>query len=1071
MALLFSLVPNLTVNAAVADPDILSGRPVIQVNSSQFSNPANATDANDSTFTSMWEFYHNYGLTFNTPTANISKIRIVVDDYHKMQANGLVVFWTTDGAGQNNRWVSANDTTMDVNLKNVYMISVTLGDSSVVSSSNPLKLYTIEAYAMDLTPPTVPVITSHTIGNGQVSLDWSASSDTDGVSGYKIYQDGGYIDEVNGSTTTYTAVGLSNADTHSYQVSATDTKANESARSDAVLLRSNNSIPPTKPVNLEGVASSNTVALSWEPAIETDIEGYNIYVDGEQYNEDLVSGNSYNINGLTNGTSYAFTVEAVNTSGIASAISDTTTVIPSNAPAKITGVGVTSDDTTATVTWNESGYEDLKGYDVYMDGVKVTSEPVTGFTYTVTGLKYGTKYNFEVTASNLTDEESVKSDAASITIVNPNPPASPSGVSVVSGSQHAVVSWTANTESDLAGYEIYNGNVLAGQVNANATSYDVTGLTNDITYSLKVLALNTSHKSSDFSEAVLVTPLSDHSKLATLTMGGGTLTPVFSPTELNYTVHVANDVASVTFTPTVAERYETVKVNGVEVGQNFIPGMPSFPGMPPMPGMPGMPPMPGTPDTLWGNTSEQLPVHVGTNIIDIAVTAKDGKTVSHYVVTIYKAGSLNSGLSDLTTSIGTLDPLFNVNESAYFLAVDADVSSMKVTPTVADSHASVFVNGVAVTSGDNSLPIDLNVGDNAIEVKVTEEDGTSKTYTVNVTRAALPIPSDITNLVETHTTTTANFTFSLPTDRNFSKVNIYMNDNAVNTVTSGVYNVINLTPNTSYTFLFKAVNEAGAESVGVTHTVKTDAITPPVDPPVVIQPDVTPVVTPAPTATPAPTSAPTPAPTPVVNQDKPVFNDKVNVGAIRAIAEKAQNTPPKPFSDVPAQSWSAATIDLATRMGIVSGDTNGTFNPTKLTTRAEFATMFVNALGLTPSGTSSFSDAKGHWAEDAIQALKSNGIISGYGDGSFKPDQTISRAEIVTMIIKVMTIKASTSGNQFSDVKGNWAQNAINAAADAGIISGTGNGKFDPNANATKEQSVTMIIRMLNVTLDLGLKL
>ncbi|QGQ99813.1 hypothetical protein EHS13_35590 [Paenibacillus psychroresistens] len=870
-------------------------------------------------------------------------------------------------------------------------------------------------------------------------------------------------------------------------------------------------------------------------------------------------------------------------------------------PAKITGVDVTSDETTATVTWNASNRMDLKGYDVYMDGVKATSESVTGLSYTATGLKYGTEYSFEVTASTLTDEESVKSDSVSITIVNPNAPASPTGVSVVSGSQHAVISWTANTEYDLAGYEIYNGNNLAGQVNANVTSYDVTGLTNDSTYSLKVLAVNTSDKYSAFSEVFSVTPLSDNSKLKTLIMGGGILTPVFSPTELNYTVHVTSDVTSVTVTPTVSERYETVKVNGVTVVQNFMPGMPGFPGMPGMPGFPGMPPMPGTPDMLWGNTSENLPVHAGANIIDIAVTAKDGKTVSHYVVTVYKAGSSNSDLSDLTTSVGDLDPIFNTTDSTYYLTVDADVSSMKVTPTAADSHASVSVNGVTVTSGDDSLPIDLNVGDNVIEVnvtaedgdtsqsytiyayrvsndtrlgyleisdgelspefnsatasytasvsndvkgidvtptvayynssvtvngepltdhsnpafakiggvspfahvalsvgsnpidiEVTAEDGTTKTYTINVTREALPIPSDITNLVETHTTTTVNFTFSLPTDRGFSTVNIYMNGNAVDSVTSGVYNVKDLTSNTSYTFLFKAINEAGAESVGVTHTVKTDAVTPPVDEPVVIppvdepvvippvvKPVVTPTATPAPTPTPVVTPAPTPTPvvtpaptsTPVVNQDKPELNDKVNVGIIRAIVEKAQNTPSKPFSDVPAKSWSAATIDLATRMGIVSGDTNSSFNPTKPTTRAEFATMFVNALGLTPSGTGSFSDAKGHWAEDAIQALKSNGIISGYGDGSFKPNQTISRAEIVTMISKVMTIKASTSGKQFSDVKGNWAQNAINAAADAGIISGTGNGKFDPNANATKEQSVAMILRMLNVTLDLGLKL
>ncbi|WP_222708584.1 S-layer homology domain-containing protein [Paenibacillus sp. N3.4] len=62
--------------------------------------------------------------------------------------------------------------------------------------------------------------------------------------------------------------------------------------------------------------------------------------------------------------------------------------------------------------------------------------------------------------------------------------------------------------------------------------------------------------------------------------------------------------------------------------------------------------------------------------------------------------------------------------------------------------------------------------------------------------------------------------------------------------------------------------------------------------------------------------------------------------------------------------------------------------------------MLVKALGLTLEGAPSFKDTKEHWAADAIATLKASGIINGYEDGTFKPNQIISRAEIVVMLSK-----------------------------------------------------------------------
>jgi hypothetical protein len=201
------------------------------------------------------------------------------------------------------------------------------------------------------------------------------------------------------------------------------------------------------------------------------------------------------------------------------------------------------------------------------------------------------------------------------------------------------------------------------------------------------------------------------------------------------------------------------------------------------------------------------------------------------------------------------------------------------------------------------------------------------------------------------------------------------------------------------------------------------------------------------------------------------LNDKVNLDVVKGIVAKAATAPTVVFTDISKTSWSTSAIDLAAKIGIVKGYEDGTFHADAKVTRAEFATMLVNALGLSPTGSSNFSDTKGHWAADAIRALQSSGVINGYKDGSFKPNQEISRAEIVAMLARVMNFGQAPATDKFTDVKGNFAADAINALGEAGIVSGNGKDSFNPNTNASRAESVVMILRMLNVTLDLGLNL
>ncbi|WP_438350256.1 S-layer homology domain-containing protein [Paenibacillus sp. FA6] len=241
-------------------------------------------------------------------------------------------------------------------------------------------------------------------------------------------------------------------------------------------------------------------------------------------------------------------------------------------------------------------------------------------------------------------------------------------------------------------------------------------------------------------------------------------------------------------------------------------------------------------------------------------------------------------------------------------------------------------------------------------------------------------------------------------------------------------------------------------------------------PPVVDEPPV--VVTP-PTGNPStgsgstPTATPTPPVTPVAPvtpTTKPFFNEKVNIDVIKALVEKVNTAPAVTFKDVPANAPNAKAIELAAKLGIIKGNADGSFHANATITRAEFATMLVRALGLTSEGDSSFKDIKGHWAADTIATLKASGIINGYADGTFKPNQTITRAEIVAMLSKVMNTTI-VKNDKFNDVSGNWAEAEIATLSDMGIVKGSADGSFKPNANATRSESLVMILRMLNASL------
>lgn len=128
---------------------------------------------------------------------------------------------------------------------------------------------------------------------------------------------------------------------------------------------------------------------------------------------------------------------------------------------------------------------------------------------------------------------------------------------------------------------------------------------------------------------------------------------------------------------------------------------------------------------------------------------------------------------------------------------------------------------------------------------------------------------------------------------------------------------------------------------------------------------------------------------------------------VRALGINTENVPNPNLPDVPEQHNFYKQIAAIYQQGIMKGFPNGEFKPSYTLTRAEMATIIVNAFGLTIKNDSSFSDIGGHWANEAIKVLASNGLSNGYPDGTFKPNSPIQRAEFAALLARVLQLQAS----------------------------------------------------------------
>lgn len=167
------------------------------------------------------------------------------------------------------------------------------------------------------------------------------------------------------------------------------------------------------------------------------------------------------------------------------------------------------------------------------------------------------------------------------------------------------------------------------------------------------------------------------------------------------------------------------------------------------------------------------------------------------------------------------------------------------------------------------------------------------------------------------------------------------------------------------------------------------------------------------------------------------------------------------FTDLEGVEWAKSAISALYEKGIVAGDGEGKFDPSRNIKREEFVKMIVLAFGIEPkTGTNEFSDCiPGTWYEEYINAGVDAGLIKGVSAEEFGVGRNITREDMAVIVARAMKLDISAESEKFADddeISG-YAKDAVYAVKEKGVISGLGDGRFAPKMFATRAQAAKII--------------
>jgi len=176
---------------------------------------------------------------------------------------------------------------------------------------------------------------------------------------------------------------------------------------------------------------------------------------------------------------------------------------------------------------------------------------------------------------------------------------------------------------------------------------------------------------------------------------------------------------------------------------------------------------------------------------------------------------------------------------------------------------------------------------------------------------------------------------------------------------------------------------------------------------------------------------------------------------------------PVNLSDI-SGNWASEQISKWVNQGLIKGYEDGTFKPDKAVTRAEFVTMLNRVFALqNTAATAEFKDVKStDWFYQDVAAAKAAGYLSGYEDGTFRPNNPMTRQEVAKIVSQYLKLAPVTTEVTFTDASaiGAWAEDAVKALVANKLISGYPDGSFKPANSITRAEAVVILDRAKGFT-------
>ena len=390
----------------------------------------------------------------------------------------------------------------------------TVSTLDVTGNASPPSAQASVALSDTIAPGATTNLTATIGSSSEIDLTWTPAADNVSVTGYNIYRNGTLLTSV-GAVSSYQDQTADTQTTNSYSIEAYDAAHNVGPVSQPVTAILPDTTPPTTPGNVTpAITGLYQISLSWQPSTDNDkVIGYNVYRDGTQIATVIDGSNGFVDTGLTDASTYNYSVSAFDPAGNISTPSPAAQILlpDETAPTPPANLTAAANGSTVTLAWQPSTDNvGVAEYNIYRNGVLINTIAGTTTSFTDSGLQLGTTYQYAVAAFDAQANLSAKSSFVNVTPTDNVAPSTPTNLKVSSSTIKSVsLSWTASSDNvGITGYTIYRNGVQLTKVGKVTTFTDSSTLPSTA-YTYKILAFDAAGNASAQSAGASTTTPAD----------------------------------------------------------------------------------------------------------------------------------------------------------------------------------------------------------------------------------------------------------------------------------------------------------------------------------------------------------------------------------------------------------------------------------------------------------------------------------------------------------------------------------------------------------------------------------